>query len=592
MKVKNPIVTEVTYGKNFSRELKFKIESNKKKKKLLLDYPTIYIIQDQNKKQYTVYVGETTDIERRTAEHLYEDPKSREDWQSLAHTKNGRMFIIGHDHFNKSLTLDIENRLMLYLSSVDQIKHVNNRRTNAQNLYYTSDEMTTITSKIWNQLNRRDKSLFPAESIIRDSALFKASPFHKLTPEQINAERKIMVKIKAALARDKSGQLILVEGAAGSGKTVLLSKLFYELNADLLGQAKKLSPYGYLLVNHDQQLTVYKQIAKKLGLEQLDKDIVSKPTHFIKCHADQQPVDIILVDEAHLLWTQGKQAYQGKNQLADLLKCAKVVIAVFDRNQVLTTEEYVSDQQLNRLEKHASKTDSLIKLHDQRRINADHETVDWIKDLVFKNKIGKIPTDQKDYKLMIGTSPRIVYQEIKRHNSEKEISKSGLSRLLATFDWKYVDKKSPKDQDSWRVTVGDFSLPWNLQQTQTKQEKRENRGRSWAEQPQTINEVGSTYTIQGFDLNYAGVIIGPSVKYRNGKIIFDPNASQNKKATQNRTLSTGKKINVAEELLRNELNVLLTRGVNGLLLYAVDPQLQEELQKAALPGHLLSSQKE
>ena len=48
---------------------------------------------------------------------------------------------------------------------------------------------------------------------------------------------------------------------------------------------------------------------------------------------------------------------------------------------------------------------------------------------------------------------------------------------------------------------------------------------AWAEQPQTIDEVGSTYTIQGFDLNYAGVILGPSVKYRNGEIIFDPTES-------------------------------------------------------------------
>ena len=46
-------------------------------------------------------------------------------------------------------------------------------------------------------------------------------------------------------------------------------------------------------------------------------------------------------------------------------------------------------------------------------------------------------------------------------------------------------------------------------------EKRALKGLAWAEQPQTINEVGSTFTIQGFDLNYAGVILGPSVKYRN-----------------------------------------------------------------------------
>ena len=32
-------------------------------------------------------------------------------------------------------------------------------------------------------------------------------------------------------------------------------------------------------------------------------------------------------------------------------------------------------------------------------------------------------------------------------------------------------------------------------------------------------------------------------------------------------------------LLKNELNVLLTRGVNGLYIYAVDEQLREALKK-------------
>ena len=47
-------------------------------------------------------------------------------------------------------------------------------------------------------------------------------------------------------------------------------------------------------------------------------------------------------------------------------------------------------------------------------------------------------------------------------------------------------------------------LPWNLQLPVERTEKN----KAWAEQKLTINEVGSTFTIQGFDLNIAGVIIG------------------------------------------------------------------------------------
>lgn len=47
-----------------------------------------------------------------------------------------------------------------------------------------------------------------------------------------------------------------------------------------------------------------------------------------------------------------------------------------------------------------------------------------------------------------------------------------------------------------------------------------------------------------------------------------------------RTLSDGSKEYLADFLLKNELNVLLTRGIHGLYIYAVDPELQAILIKA------------
>ena len=101
----------------------------------------------------------------------------------------------------------------------------------------------------------------------------------------------------------------------------------------------------------------------------------------------------------------------------------------------------------------------------------------------------------------------------------------------------------------------------------------------WSEQKQTINEVGSTFTIQGFDLNYVGVIIGPSVKFRDNKIVFCPECSSNDKAVRNRTLMDGTHEKFGEMLLRNELRILMTRGINGLYIYAYDDELREHLKK-------------
>ena len=583
-KISNPVIYEIDYSYEAVESLEGGIlQEEGSNAKYLLDYPTVYIVHDEKKnREFSVYIGETSDIRQRTKQHLIEDPKKREDWESLANSDDSKMYIIGHDYFNKSLTLDIENKLMMYMSSIDSVQSVYNRRTNQQKEYYTVDKLDEIFSKIWRKLRNKNKTLFPVEKIIKDSALFKASPFHKLSDEQIQAKDKVILKIMEALTRNQSGELILVAGEAGSGKTVLMSSPFYELKQLAQEESENIvlqEANSYLLVNHEQQLKVYQQIANKLGITSKKvPNLVSKPTTFINNHTPEEKADVVIVDEAHLLWTQGKQSYRGKNQLYDLMERAKVVVAVFDINQVLTTEQYWEEEELLTLEHEANLKGNFIRLENQMRINASQSTINWIRSMIDDRKINPILKDIKGYDLKIFNHPEELYQAIREKAKDEN---SGISRITATFDWEYVDKRKPEKDDYWRVKIGNWSLPWNLQLPQMKEQKRKNRNLSWAEQEQTIDEVGSTFTIQGFDLNYAGVIIGPSVKYRNGEIVFDRSSSQNKKATRQRTLKNGKKEQFSDMLLKNELNVLLTRGVNGLYIYAVDEELQKALLNAA-----------
>lgn len=541
--------------------------------KYLLRYPTVYIINDKKRENnFEVYVGETADIRNRTRQHLNVDTKLKPFWEDFSSSSNSSMYVIGHEIFNKSLTLDIENRLMQYLLSVDNISRVHNSRTNQQNEYYTSEKLDEIFSDIWGTLNKKNKILFPIESIIKDSAIFKASPFHKLTQEQINAKEEILNKIKESIILDEEGQLLIVEGEAGSGKTVLMSTLLYELKKYNLNLDKDLDIH--LLVNHNEHVTIYNQIATKLGITNKKKNIINKPTSFINSHSPDEKVDVVIVDEAHLLLTQGKQSYRGKNHLQDLLERAKVVVIVFDIKQILITEQIWDVEKLNNYIECAKNKNNHVTLKNQMRINSDEKTVKWIRNLVDNKKINDIPRDKKGYDIKIFDSP----EELESCIREKaQNTDSGISRMLATFDWQYNNNKSPENEDYWRVKVGSWSMPWNYQLKVSRKQKN----LPWVEQDQTIDEIGSTFTIQGLDLNYAGVIIGPSVKYRNGEIVFDEKSSANKKATRRRTLEDGSKQHFSQMLLKNELNVLLTRGVNGLYIYAVDEQLREALKKAS-----------
>lgn len=89
---------------------------------IIMNFPTVYIHNWQESGDFEVYVGESNDIFKRTRQH-YDAASDNSKWQSKLLEKDASLFIIGHEHFNKSLTLDIENRLMHYMMSVDRVKH-------------------------------------------------------------------------------------------------------------------------------------------------------------------------------------------------------------------------------------------------------------------------------------------------------------------------------------------------------------------------------------------------------------------------------------------------------------------------------------
>lgn len=554
-------------------------EEDERTQEIIMNFPTVYIHNWQDSGDFEVYVGESNDIFKRTRQH-YDASNDKSKWQSKLVEKDARLFIIGHEHFNKSMTLDIENRLMHYMMSVERVKHVHNLRDNPQTSYYPMEELDEIFSKIWKGLRKENRELFPTESAIKDSAIYKASPLHKLTKEQESARELIIQKVTKALENRETKQLIFIDGEAGTGKTVLNSSTFYELYCRAEENDKEIR--CHLLVNHDEQITVYEQIAEKLGLTEKYGKVVSKPTTFINKHSEDDPVDVAFIDEAHLLLTQGKQSYRGENQLKDIIDRARVTVVMFDENQILTTEQFWESQILEKYRNQAKEADNHVVLDKQLRMQVNPETMDWIDSFTKRGELKRIPDALGGYSIKVFDNPEHLDSEIQKKAKQSD---SALSRVIATYDWEYSSKNKPEGRLTkyWEVLIGKWHKPWNreLESELSPKDKRKISGLAWAEQPQTINEVGSTFTIQGFDLNYAGVILGPSVKYRNDRIIFDPSASHNEKAVRNRTLSDGTKQKFGEKLIQHEVRVLMTRGVNGMYIYACDPELQAALLKAA-----------
>jgi uncharacterized protein len=145
------------------------------------------------------------------------------------------------------------------------------------------------------------------------------------------------------------------------------------------------------------------------------------------------------------------------------------------------------------------------------------------------------------------------------------------ARMAAGFCWPWSD---PRDDSSLipDVTIDySWSRPWNV-----KSERAVGGapGRSfWATDPAGFEQVGCVYTAQGFEYDWSGVIIGPDLVARDGRMVAVREANRDP-AFRSRTSVTDNEFDV---LVRQVYKVLLTRGMRGTVLYATDDKTRDLL---------------
>jgi DUF2075 family protein len=92
--------------------------------------------------------------------------------------------------------------------------------------------------------------------------------------------------------------------------------------------------------------------------------------------------------------------------------------------------------------------------------------------------------------------------------------------------------------------------------------------------------------VQGYDLNFAGVIIGPDLRFdpESQRMVFDRSNYFDKKGMENNP-----RLGIVysdDDVLRfvtNVYSVLLTRGVMGTYVYVVDRALRERFRTLIHP---------
>ena len=346
----------------------------------------------------------------------------------------------------------------------------------------------------------------------------------------------------------KEHAVAIIQGAAGTGKSVVLMQLVKKYMTDRRYKSA-------LVVNHPELYKAYQDMAKSFdGLNPRD---IRRPTALINdAQKNHRHYDVIFVDEAHLLYSKSEPYahYRGKNQLTDLMALSKVVVVVYDFKQVFQSKMYWSKQLLFKT----------IGPHPYREFNMDFQyrmvtsdkQVAWLDSFTAQQPITPFPKDSQ-FEFEVFPTAGALYDKIKARNSEY-----GLSRVVATSGFPRIDGRHNVEMDT-------FSLPWDEWDPQRTH---------WAKRESSITQVGTIYTLQGFDLNYVGMIIGPSFGYnpKTDSMTIIPEKYSHKEIFKKRQDIQFTPAQY-QDFIANVLNVLLKRGKYGLYLTAYDDALRQRL---------------
>lgn len=368
-----------------------------------------------------------------------------------------------------------------------------------------------------------------------------------LSDDQKNVITNINGYIKEGLT-SKKASVAIIQGAAGTGKSVVLMELVRKYMTDKHYQTA-------MVVNHPELYKAYQDLAE--SIPNMNPNAIRRPTALINyAQKNNKQYDIIFVDEAHLLYSKSEPYahYRGNNQLTDLMNLAKVVVVVYDFDQVFQSKMYWDkDLLFKTIGDHPYKQ---FDMNFQYRMVASDEQVAWMDDLSEEKPMKPFP-DNSDFKFQVFDTAGEMFENIKKRNKEV-----GMSRVVATSGFPRIDGRHNVEMDS-------FSLPWDEWDPQRTH---------WAKREGSITQVGTIYTLQGFDLNYVGMIIGPSFGYdaKTDTMTILPEKYSHKEVFKKRKDMTFTR-DEYKKFIANVLNVLMKRGKYGLYLTAYDDALRQRL---------------
>jgi len=511
------------------------------------NYHYLYILENGT----DVYIGETNDIITRTKQH---------------HNKNDYCYQFNFLRIHIITSKDIEEtpakhyeKLLIKLMRIDNKFDVKNRDDGEKTFYRRKNEFELGFDKLWSKLVAIGLVNYKHFQTILNKTEYKYSPHISLTDGQIETLTNIVNAIQASASqrnRDASLRPILLEGNAGTGKTVIASSLFYHLKTNPAFTGKNIG-------------LVYSNPATRNALKNTFKCVFGDFEKYIISPIDvtKEHYDIVICDEAHRLRRNNNLGMyithfrngnarlcfdENHDELDWLLTNSDCLVLLYDKHQITCPSDIPYDIFSKRLSINECGTRP-VELQNQMRIRAGAEYVPYIHSVLHQDSIAPLQFDHYDFKLFHSFSNMI------NALNEKEQT-IGLSRLCGGYAWKWTAKSTPNTPD---ISIDGINIWWNKQTS------------GWINNPKAKKEMGSIYSLPGLDLNYAAVVIGHDLYFDTdtNEIKVDKKQFFDNKVKRN---STDEEI---KQYIINTYGVLLTRGIYGTYVYVCDDALRTYLER-------------
>ncbi|KAJ6531593.1 hypothetical protein DFH09DRAFT_137285 [Mycena vulgaris] len=559
-------------------------------------WPVVYLLDDgrdtarRPNKLIDVYVGESLNAVGRMRQHL--------DTPAKQHLKSIRVILDGT--FNKSVCLDLESYLIRMLAGDGAYRVLNRNDGIIESNYYQRDIYRERFRDIWDQL-ARDGVFTRSIPEIENSDLFKLSPFKALTEDQANSVEEIVKGLTTNVARGV-GSTTVIQGDPGTGKTVVaiyMMKLLIDIRTSTsledLDRDSRFAEFftednrtllqglriGLVVPQQSLRDSIKKVFRKTPGL---DPSMVMTP--FDAGQADGQ-FDLLVVDETHRLNQRANQPSgvlnakfaaitralfgaddTSKTQLDWIRAKSRHQIFLLDAAQSVRPADLPAEL-LSTLVAESRAAERYFQLQTQMRIQAGSDFVSYIRAILDPRPRAEPPARPNFgvYDFRAFDDVAAMRAAIFRRNAE-----AGLARMVAGYAWAW---KSKRDAAAFDIEIETTRLRWNTTAT------------DWIASANSLEEVGSIHTVQGYDLNYVGVIVGPDLRYnREQRRLWVSRGSYfDKKGKENNPVLG--RIYDDEDLLRFVTQiyaVLMTRGIRGTYVYACDPGLREYLRDFIPPS--------